>query len=435
MKRIRPEDIEKHIRVLTEDIGVRLAGSDGERAAVAYIADQLRETGAEVSVEKFPVRERAVEQESLELSIDGEWRPFACSLLGNAAGTNGNTLEAPLAFFTCPTDYRRQDFSFLSGKAVVHLGTHIETADNYRRMVEAKPAFLIFVDVRYPGTVATADGMFPAYTHAYGALPIVSVAFMDAWNWREKGATAAKLRVVGGMRDSSSQNVAAELPGSDPDPGLVLVGAHHDTQADSVGADDNAVGVAAVLELTRALIELPRKRAIRLISFGAEEQLSVGSATYVRRHREELHERGKFMLNFDSYGSLLGWSELSCCGSEEMGRYLDRFFVARDEYPVIKHELMPYADHFPFAVAGMPSATLIRSNCTAGRFFHHRPDDNISRVGTSLAAKLVEAGGEALAEIAAAETVPFPSRITGDLQVEVQKKWLELFGGWAGFGG
>jgi len=434
MKRIRPERIEKHVRTLTEDIGVRLAGSDGERAAAAYIADQMREAGAEVRVEEFPVLERAVEQETLDLCIDGEWRPFSCSLLGNAASTNGNTLEAPLAFFTCPTDYRRKDFSFLTGKAVVHLGTHIETADEYRRLVEAKPAFVMFVDVRYPGTVATADGMFPAYTHAYGAPPSVSVAFLDAWNWRERGATAARLCVVGGMRNSSSQNVVAELPGSDPDAGLVFAGAHHDTQADSVGADDNAVGVAAVLELTRALRAVPRKRTIRLISFGAEEQLSVGSATYVRRHREELRDRGKFMLNFDSYGSLLGWSELSSCGSEEMGRYLDRFFVARDEYPVIKHELMPYADHFPFAAAGMPAVTLIRSNCTAGRFFHHRPDDDISRIDTSLAAKLVQAGGEALAEIAATKTMPFPARITGELRAKIEKKWLELFGGWEGFG-
>jgi len=403
MQSVSAKNVESHIRTLTEGIGIRLAGSAGERHAADYIAEQLRNIGAEVHVEDFDVCERAVEEEHLEMQVDGEWQTFACSLLGNALGTEGKTVEAPVVFFASETDYQRKDLSLLSGKAVVHLGSHIETADHYRRLVEAEPAFVMFVDVRYPGSVATADGMFPAYTHAYGALPIVSVAFRDAWHWHEKGATDARLRVVGGMRASSSRNVIAELPGTDPDAGMLFVGAHHDTQADSVGADDNAVGVAAVLELTRALIDVPRKRTIRLISFGAEEQLSAGSAAYVRQHREELRGCGRFMLNFDGYGSLLGWTELSCCGPDEMGKYLNSFFVDQDNYVTIKNEVVPYADHFPFAAAGIPGVWLGRSNCTSGRFFHHRPDDTMSRIDVSLVSKLLNISCECLVKIAQAD--------------------------------
>ena len=42
------------------------------------------------------------------------------------------------------------------------------------------------------------------------------------------------------MTPAKSQNVIAELPGSREDAGVLYLGAHHDTQADSVGADDNA---------------------------------------------------------------------------------------------------------------------------------------------------------------------------------------------------
>jgi aminopeptidase YwaD len=434
MHDIKARDVERHLRTLTEDIGVRLAGSDGERQAAEYIAEQLASVGAAVHVEEFDVRQRAVEEEHLEVRMDGQWRSFPCSLLGNARGTGGETVEAPLAFFVSKTDYGRKDLSLLSGKAVVHLGSHIETAEDYRRLAEAKPAFVMFVDVRYPGSVATADGMFPAYTHAYGALPIVSVAYMDAWHWREKGAEVARLRVVGGMQPSSSSNVIGELPGKGPRPPLLFVGGHHDTQADSVGADDNAVGVVAVLELARALASVPRTHSIRLISFGAEEQLSVGSATYVRRHREELSARGRFMLNFDSLGSLLGWTELSCCGPKEMGEYLKSFFVEQDEYLTVKTEAVPYADHFPFAAAGVPAAWLGRSNCTSGRFFHHRPDDTISRIGMPLTAKLIDISRECLARLAAADQLPFPVNMPEDLRVEIEDKWQELFGGWEGFG-
>lgn len=434
MRGILAKNLKGHIRTLTKDIGVRLAGSDGERQAGDYVAEQMRSFGAEVRVEDFDIRRRAVEEEHLEMQVNGKWRTFACSLLGNALGTDGKTVEAPVVFFASQTDYQRKDLSFLSGKAVVHLGTHIETAEHYRRLAEAKPAFVMFVDVRYPGTVATADGMFPAYTHAYGALPIVSVSFMDAWRWKEKGATAARLRVLGGMRAGSSQNVIAESPGTDPDAGMLFVGAHHDTQADSVGADDNAVGVAAVLELTRALIDVQHKRTIRLISFGTEEQLSAGSAIYVRRHREELGRCGKFMLNFDACGSLLGWTELSCCGSHEMGKYLNDFFAERDEYVTVKNELMPYADHFPFAASGMPTVCLGRSNCTTGRFFHHRPDDNMSRISIPLLGRLVNITRECLIRIAQADPLPFPTCIPEDLQIDIENKWGELFGGWEGFG-
>ena len=434
MQSILEKKFRNHIMTLTEDIGIRLAGSAGEKQAANYIAEQLRSVGAQVHVEEFAIRERAVEEEHLEVQVDGKWQTFACSLLGNARGTEGKTVQAPLVFFSSQTDYQRKDLSFLSGKAVVHLGTHIETADDYRRLAEAKPAFIMFVDVRYPGTVATADGMFPAYTHAYDSLPIVSIAFMDAWRWQEKGTAAARLRVVGGMRPSSSQNVVAELPGRDPNGDILFVGAHHDTQADSVGADDNAAGVAAVIELARTLSDTPRKRRIHLITFGAEEQLSAGSAVYVRKHREELKKHGRFMLNFDAFGSLLGWTELSCCGSEEMGKYLKSFFVNQDEYIKVKNEVVPYADHFPFAACGVPAAWLGRMNCAAGRFFHHRPDDNISRISIPLATKLTNIAQEALSKIALADSFPFPTRIPQALQADIEDKWGQLFGGWAGFG-
>jgi hypothetical protein len=44
----------------------------------------------------------------------------------------------------------------------------------------AEPAFLLFVDTRFPGSVALADGLFPAYVQAYGARTTVNVAYQDA---------------------------------------------------------------------------------------------------------------------------------------------------------------------------------------------------------------------------------------------------------------
>jgi hypothetical protein len=143
-------NVERHVRYLTETIGVRLAGSEGEKRAAEYIADQLRAAGAEILIEDFPVNQRDVKAEHLEMRVGDRWSRFPCSLLSNTPGTGGKWVQAPLFFFDSHTEYRREDLSLLRGKGVVHLGTHIESAEDYRRLVTAEPAFVMLVDARYP---------------------------------------------------------------------------------------------------------------------------------------------------------------------------------------------------------------------------------------------------------------------------------------------
>jgi aminopeptidase YwaD len=424
----RVEDILKRLSV---DAGVRLAGSEGEKLAVEFIHGQLAASGATVTIEEFPIMERRVELEKLEVQIGNAWQTFGCSLFSGTPGTEGRTLEAPLVFFAAPTDYNCKDLSHLRGKAVVHLGCHIESRNHYRRLVEAKPAFLLMVDIRYPGAEPLADGMFPSYTKDLGAVPTVNVAYMDAWNWKTGGAESARLAVKGGMYEGYSQNIIVELLGRDRKAGLIIVAGHHDTQANSPGADDNGSGTVAVIELTRLLAsKAPFRRGFRLISFGAEEQLSVGSANYVRRHRTDLIEQARFMFNFDSIGSHLGWFDLVANGPPEMGEIFIKLYEARGLYMNLNTAAVPYADHFPFVAAGVPSAYLGRSNCTAGRFFHHRSDDNIQRVSTELLADVISASAEILAELADAESIPFPNAIPEDQSEQVKRYWEDLFGGW-----
>ena len=423
--------IEAILKSLSVDVGVRLAGSEGEKLAAEFIRGELAASGATVTIEDFPVMERRVELERLEVRIGNSWQTFGCSLFSGTPGTDGRTLEAPIVFFASPTDYNCRDLSHLHGKAVVHLGCHIESRDHYRRLVEARPAFLLMVDIRYPGTEPLADGMFPSYTKDLGAVPTVNVAYMDAWNWKTGGAETARLSVKGGMHESFSQNVIAELPGRDKNAGIIVVGGHHDTQADSPGADDNGTGTVAVIELTRLFAsKAPFRRTIRLISFGAEEQLSVGSANYVRRHRADLAEHVRFMLNFDSIGSHLGWFELVANGPPEMGEVLRKLYEAKGLYMKLNTSAVPYADHFPFVAAGIPSAYLGRSNCTAGRFFHHRLDDNIQRVSPELLADVITASAEILTEFADTATIPFPNAIPEDQSEQIKRYWEDLFGGW-----
>lgn len=427
---VSEERLGEHLRFLTREIGVRLAGTEAEQQAAHYAARQLEMVGAEVREDRFEVNSRSVESERLEVLVGGTWQEFRCSLFSNTPGTEGKPVEAPLVFFEAPSATLRADYTALKGKAVVHLGCHIESREAYRRLVDAGPAFLLFVDVRYPDHGPRADGMFPSYTNDLGAVPVINVAYMDAWSWCEQGAGMARLTVSGGMRPGTSQNVIAELPGEDQESGCLFVGAHHDTQADSVGADDNASGVAGLLELARVLAPVPRRRTIRLISFGAEEQLSVGSAVYARRNREELRQRGRLMFNLDSYGSWMGWCTLVCNGRPELQEILRAGFETKGIHVRCLPDIMPYADHFPFVAAGVPGATLLRENCSGGRFFHHRPDDDLGRVSTKIMVRQLEAVAGILAELAICEELPFAPQIPDDQAAAVEQFWVDLFGGW-----
>jgi hypothetical protein len=87
-------------------------------------------------------------------------------------------------------------------------------------------------------------------------------------------------------------NVVASIPGTETPGRILILGAHHDAKAggmqtDVPGADDNASGVAAMLEVARVFQEkkyLPR-HTVRYISFGAEEvqRLLMGSRDYAKK--------------------------------------------------------------------------------------------------------------------------------------------------------
>ena len=78
-------------------------------------------------------------------------------------------------------------------------------------------------------------------------------------------------------------NVIAERPGTDPNAGILLVGAHYDSVQGSPGADDNATGVVVALEVARLLRDRQTSRPLRIVLFDQEEAGLVGSYAYAQR--------------------------------------------------------------------------------------------------------------------------------------------------------
>jgi hypothetical protein len=104
------------------------------------------------------------------------------------------------------------------------------------------------------------------------------------------------------------QNLYVTLPGADPakKPEMVLIGAHYDTAPGTPGADDNASGVAVLLELSRALQNARPARTLRFVAFSTEEPPffggpDMGSFHYARAARDR-NDRITAMLCLEMVG-------------------------------------------------------------------------------------------------------------------------------------
>jgi acetylornithine deacetylase/succinyl-diaminopimelate desuccinylase-like protein len=81
-------------------------------------------------------------------------------------------------------------------------------------------------------------------------------------------AVATQAYDVHGVR---CENLEATIPGSGRAGEIVLAGAHYDTVAGSPGANDNASGVAGLIEIARGLRGTAPRRTLRLVAFVNEE--------------------------------------------------------------------------------------------------------------------------------------------------------------------
>jgi hypothetical protein len=109
-------------------------------------------------------------------------------------------------------------------------------------------------------------------------------------------------------RAEASYNVAGLLPGSSPAlrNEIILVTAHYDhlgVQNGRLypGANDNASGVAAMLEVARLLAAHPPARSVLFVAFGSEEQLMLGSYHYVAHALRPLAST-RAVINLDMVG-------------------------------------------------------------------------------------------------------------------------------------
>jgi hypothetical protein len=100
---------------------------------------------------------------------------------------------------------------------------------------------------------------------------------------------------------SEGINIFAERQGTDKTAGAILVGAHYDTVAVSPGADDNASGVAVVLEIARLFGSRPTPRKLQLAFFDKEEAGLLGSQAFTAKPANLKNLDGVIIMDMIGY--------------------------------------------------------------------------------------------------------------------------------------
>jgi Zn-dependent M28 family amino/carboxypeptidase len=206
-------------------------------------------------------------------------------------------------------------------------------------------------------------------------------------------------------------NIVAERAGTDKTAGNILVGAHYDTVYQSPGADDNASGVAVVLEVAR-LLSQPTPRGLQLVLFDKEETGLLGSQAYAKQAKNIKNLRGAVVMDMVSYACYTAGCQkypptlpvtppsnkgdfLTVVGDVEHLPLLSTFQNTVSEQtnlpavltiPIpLKGLLTPdtlRSDHAPFWYQGI-GAVLVTDTANLRNQHYHQPSDKIENIDRS----------------------------------------------------
>jgi Zn-dependent M28 family amino/carboxypeptidase len=126
-------------------------------------------------------------------------------------------------------------------------------------------------------------------------------------------------------------NLEVVVPGSKSAGEIILAGAHYDTVTGSTGADDNASGVAGLIEMARLLQPLHPARTVKLVAFVNEEPPffffgEMGSDVYARAARRRGDDI-RIMLSLEMLGCYV-----DAPGSQAYPPFLKWFYPERGNF-------------------------------------------------------------------------------------------------------
>lgn len=422
-------------------------GTKGLVAAGEFIEQRFKQLGLLPAGNQgtyrddFEVAKRVTVGKDTSLSLSGAvvdaaaFQPLAFSAQGKAVGELVLAGYGVVAKELKVDDYKGLD---VKGKVVVVRrfvpeGVKFAKAADQRRYSDlwykasiarnAGAAGLIVVDApvappQEKTWKAPAEAKFPELVREnYGdaGIPVVIVeraAFEPTLKQLEqKKKVTSSMQVALGYEKQAAFNVVARIPANVPPaeraPGELVIGAHYDhlgyggvhsltpdSSAPHVGADDNASGVAAILEVARELKAAPRLRQdVLVIAFSAEESGVLGSSHLVFDPPAGIDPKKlRAMLNLDMVGRLRD-NQLTVLGAKTATEWQALVSAACDRARIdcaLSGDGYGPSDQTSFYAAGVPVLHFF----SGSHRDYHKPSDTADRVNAAGAGQIAALVGD-----------------------------------------
>jgi len=293
---------------LTTEVAQRLAGTEREASARAWAVEKFKALGFQnIRIEPFEMKGWVRGEEKADITAPYPHR-LAITALGHSGATPANGLTGTVIVYPTYAEFLAAPDAAIKGK-IVYVGHAMgRTQDG--------SSYGVFGRVRREGpavaakrgasallirSIGTDDHRTPhtgVTNWPDGFTPIAAAALSnpDADNLERIARTSSspiKMSLTLTPKFTGPQpsgNVLAELPGTDPAAGIVLVACHLDSWDLGTGALDDAAGCGIVTDAALSVAAKGKqRRTIRVLWAGSEEVGVFGGDAYFKAHKDEPH--------------------------------------------------------------------------------------------------------------------------------------------------
>ncbi len=394
IKKIRADNMYNHIAKLAAK--PRVAGSEAEWKAVQYIEDRFSSYGYETEIQPFTFENYYAPNVFVTANEQ--------TLTSNSFTYTPNgvvTADLVYAGFGQASDVEGTD---MSGKVALVQRGEISFAEKVLNAAKAGASAVIIFNNEsgvINGTLGEANDNY---------VPAVALSQTDGEKLRSaltEGQTVSVTVSVtdGRIVEETSHNVIAIKKPTQKNKAtdkIVVVGAHHDSVPGAPGANDDASGVAASLELARVIANMPTDTEIRFVTFGAEELGLIGSYEYVDSLSQNERDRIVGMWQMDMVGSRDAGELVmfTVDGEKNIVTDLSASAGVRTGTP-LTYGQEGRSDHVPFYEAGIPAALFIHNPVEP---WYHTPDDSLDKISKEKLQETAEIVGAAVYHVARPDT-------------------------------
>jgi carboxypeptidase Q len=310
------------VQELCNTIGPRPAGSDNERKAAAWAQARLTQLGlANARIESTPMKAWLRGPASAKL-VAPVAEPLVMAALGNSIAAPPGGIEADVAWYPDFAALKADTSDRAKGRIVFIDQKTERTRDGAgygaavvarsQGAIEAAKRGALAVGIRSIGTDIERIAHTGAMRYELGLprIPAFAVSVPDANRIAALQASGRALRLQFTLDaqsdvETTTQNVIAEVPGTDLADEIVLISGHLDSWDLGRGAIDDGAGCAIASAAGAVIAAAGRKprRTVRVVLWGNEENGFHGALSYGDRYKAVVHQ----MVSESDFGAGRVW--------------------------------------------------------------------------------------------------------------------------------